>query len=194
MEENTVGVPSTPRGTWVQVTEGRVFYPTDPQPREVYLKDIAQALSRQVRYNGLSDYFISVGQHSCQAAWMAEMEGYNAKVQLAMLMHDAPETIIGDLIRPVKIQVPIFSVIEGKIMYAMNLGLDLPIIDHKLMKYFDNLCLAWEKRDMYPSALEWPMVPDVPFYCPKMTTWPMEYTERRFTKLFEYLRLEILHG
>jgi len=186
-----VGVPVTNRGTWMQLRGGRRFYPLDPRADEVFIEDIAHSLSRQIRYNGLSDLDVSVGQHSVNAAWIADIEGYHAGVQLAALMHDAPETYVADMVRPLKVEFPDYRALEDTVATVIWERFNLPVIDHKLIKYFDNLCLSWEKRDMYWSAEEWPNMLDVPEYCPTMTTWSPDYTKARFLNLFRWLMLEV---
>ncbi len=190
IQTNMVGVPVTNRGTWVQLMEGRIFYPLDPKAEDVFIEDIAQSLSRQIRFNGLSDEAINVAQHSCQCSWLADVLGHNTNIQFAMLMHDAPEYIVGDMIRPIKAEFPRFEEIEHNVMEVIIERFNLPRIDHTLMKYFDNIALSWEKRDMYKSARDWPSMVEVPDWCPTMKSWTIEYSKIRFLKLFEWLMLE----
>ena len=186
-----IGVPETSRGTWTQLTQGRRFYPMDPQPAEIFIEDIAKSLSKQIRFNGLADKDVNVAHHSVNAAWLAEVKGYSFEVQLAMLMHDAPEYILGDMIRPLKSLFPEFVVIENQLMVVIIRRFNLPVIDHKLIKFFDNLCLAWEHRDMYPSAENWPMLPDVPDCCYTMETWSAEKSEHMFLDMFSSLQYHL---
>jgi hypothetical protein len=187
-EINTAGVPDE---GWIQIANGHIFHPMDPRPEEVFIEDIAQSLSRSIRYNGHSDEIINVAHHSCNCAWLADTMGYNARVQLAMLMHEGGEYIVGDMIRPLKVKFPDFILIEDDIMAAINTRFNLPIIDHKLLKFFDNLALAWEKRDLYKSSREWPHMLAVPDWCPTINPWTHSYAEERFLSLFAWLQLEI---
>lgn len=186
----TTDLTGVPKEGWIQIANGRIFYPLDPRAEDVFIEDIAQGLSRQIRYNGQSDLIINVAQHSCNCVWIADVEGQSVDVQLAMLMHDAAEYIVGDLIRPIKAITPGFSKTEDAVMAVINERFDLPVIDHKLMKHFDNLALAWEKRDMYQSAREWPGIPDVPSWCLTMVPWTSARAEHRFLQLFSWLQLE----
>lgn len=187
-DTNMSGVPEE---GWIQIANGHIFHPMNPRPEEVHIEDIAQSLSRQIRYNGHSDGIINVAQHSCNCAWLADVMGHPAETQLAMLMHDAGEYITGDMIRPMKVKIPEFSVTEDAIMAAIIKRFNLPEITHKLLKYFDNIALAWEKRDLYRSSREWPNMEDVPEWCPTITTWTHTYAEQRFLNLFSWLQLEI---
>jgi hypothetical protein len=174
------------------LTQGRVFYPLDPQADEIFIEDIAFSLSRQNRYNGLSDQIVNIAQHSVNSSWLADMEGRDPRVQLAMLMHDAPEMIVGDLIRPVKMNLPDFVTMEESVMNVINDRFHLPIIPHKLMKYYDNLAWAWEKRDMFKSACRpWPNTLELPNWVPTMITWTPQFAEHRFLQLFHWLQKEV---
>jgi hypothetical protein len=84
--------------TWTQ----RRIDPTTMTPDEVSVTDIAHGLSRQCRYNGHTYGHLSVARH---CLWVAEYlgdQGYPWVIRLTGLLHDASETYIGDMIRPLK--------------------------------------------------------------------------------------------
>jgi len=181
------GVPVTDRGTWMQVGEGRIFYPLDPRPEEVFIDDIGMALSRLIRYNGLSDTWITVAQHSVQCEYMIYKDGGTFEDRLAMLMHDAAEAYIGDMIRPLKCMFPEFKKIEANIYAAIEEALGLPTMDEKTIKHYDNLAWAWEKRDFYPSSRDWPYTPDLPAYLPTMRQWSHSKSRKMFMQTWWHL-------
>lgn len=173
-DSTMAGVPTTARGHWMQVREGRVFYPLDPRVEEVFLEDIAYSLARKVRFGGLADEQIPVAQHLCQCQYMANEDGLGTREQYAILMHDCPEYITGDMVRPLKVDMPEFKKAEARIAVVVNKALDVPRVEHGLIKYYDNLAWAWEKRDCYKSALEWPNTPELPGYCYTMKPWSVD--------------------
>jgi len=184
------GVPTTERGHWMQVRDGRIFYPLDPRPEEVFLEDIGYSLARKVRFGGFADQQIPVSQHLCQCQWMALQEGYGVREQYAILMHDAPEYIVGDMIRPLKVDMPEFKLAEQRIAVVVNEALDVPTtVPHSVIKYFDNLAWAWEKRDLYKSSLEWPNTPVLPDYCYTMKPWGVENAYNTFMTQARLLRV-----
>jgi hypothetical protein len=93
--------------------------------------DIAHALARQCRYNGHTYGHLSVARHSL---WVAEYlgdRGYPYVVRLTGLLHDASETYIGDMIRPLKHNPKLgtaFAEVEAHVeaMIAMRFGLPYP--------------------------------------------------------------------
>lgn len=86
---------------------GRKFDPMQMTPGDVYIEDIAHALSLLCRGGGQLSYFYSVGQHSLNCAAEAKARGWSERQQLACLLHDASEGYISDIIRPVKIYLSI---------------------------------------------------------------------------------------
>jgi uncharacterized protein len=78
------------------------FYPLEPIKEDVNIIDIAHALSLITRANGHFEHFYSVAQHSINCCREAESRGYSQRVQLGCLLHDASESYISDITRPVK--------------------------------------------------------------------------------------------
>ena len=116
---------------------GRKFDPMQMTPGDVYIEDIAHALSLLCRGGGQLTYFYSVGQHSLNCATEAKARGWSERQQLACLLHDASEAYmsdvprpfkqhLSDIIRPVKIYLTNYLEIESKIMGTIltHFGLD----------------------------------------------------------------------
>ena len=70
-----------------------------PMADDIDLGDITHALAMQCRYNGNIPNFLSVAEHSILVASLVP-----AELRLAALLHDAAETYIGDIVRPLKHQ------------------------------------------------------------------------------------------
>ena len=76
---------------------GRKFDPMQMTPGDVYIEDIAHALSLLCRGGGQLTYFYSVGQHSLNCAAEAKARGWSERQQLACLLHDASEGYISEI-------------------------------------------------------------------------------------------------
>ena len=63
---------------------GRKFDPMQMTPGDVYIEDIAHALSLLCRGGGQLTYFYSVGQHSLNCAAEAKARGWSKRQQLAV--------------------------------------------------------------------------------------------------------------
>lgn len=111
--------PAPPPDGWVTTSRGQVWSLDDPRPKDVHIEDIAAGLSRECRYNGQLREdcdFLSVAEHSvAMAVWAVAKKVVRYREDaLAILLHDASEAILGDMVSPVKARDPIFKAIEAK--------------------------------------------------------------------------------
>lgn len=129
-----------PATGWLQTYTGKAFYPTAPHVNDVDILDIAHALSLQCRYNGHSKFFYSVAEHSVLISDFVSRE--NA---LWGLLHDGTEPYVGDMIRPLKLQLPAFREIEDavEVVIAAKFGMSLPIPDE--VETVDKMMIADER-------------------------------------------------
>lgn len=85
---------------------GRRLDLLDPSPLDVEIEDIAHGLARVARWNGqtLGPEIFSVAQHSLLVDHLAGRLAPQAgrRTRLAVLLHDAAEYVIGDMISPFK--------------------------------------------------------------------------------------------
>lgn len=96
------------KGNWMQTAGGRAYWPTDPRPEDVHIEDIAHALSQICRYGGHSPRFYSVAEHSFHVSHLVPPED-----ALHALLHDAAEAYCGDIVRPLKLNLPGYKDIEA---------------------------------------------------------------------------------
>jgi 5'-deoxynucleotidase YfbR-like HD superfamily hydrolase len=95
---------------------GGIFYPLDPRPEEVDIRDIAHALSMSCRYTGHVRRFYSVAEHSVLIAKWLETRGETNAVCFAGLLHDAGDAYLSDIASPAKRHMPEYRIIEDKII------------------------------------------------------------------------------
>lgn len=123
------------------------FYPMDPVINDINIKDIAHALSLMTRANGHFKHFYSVGQHSINCYREAKERGYSKRIQLGCLLHDASESYISDLTRPVKQNLSKYFEIEervqGLIYQKFGIG-DLSKEEMDNIKDVDDALLYYE--------------------------------------------------
>lgn len=87
---------------------------------DINLKDIANSLSKQCRYNGHVSKFYSVAEHCVRLARYAyynytNENNYNIRLASSLILHDAAEAYIGDMIHHLKSQCNDFKNFESKI-------------------------------------------------------------------------------
>lgn len=110
---------------------GRRLDLLDPTPVDIEIEDIAHGLSFVARWNGqtLGDFAYSVAEHSLlvETLFTRLIAKPQPKWQLAALLHDAPEYVIGDMISPVKNAVgPGYGELDQRLTAAIHLRFGLP--------------------------------------------------------------------
>jgi len=110
---------------------GRRLDLLDPSPLDVEIEDIAHGLARVARWNGqtVGSHAFSVAQHSVVVELIATSLNPNWPPgrQLAALLHDAAEYVVGDLISPFKTALGLdYKTFELSLMQAIHLRFGLP--------------------------------------------------------------------
>jgi 5'-deoxynucleotidase YfbR-like HD superfamily hydrolase len=99
---------------------------------DIEIEDIAHGLAFVARWNGQTrgDWPYSVAEHSILVEEIfTRQTGNEAKWQLAALLHDAPEYVIGDMISPVKAAVgPNYGELDLRLTAAVHLRFGLPAV------------------------------------------------------------------
>ncbi len=116
---------------WQRMLSGRRLDLLDPTPVDIEIVDIAHGLAFVARWNGQTegDFAYSVAEHSLLVVDIFRRQQPNAPVkwQLAALLHDAPEYVIGDMISPVKAAVgPGYGALDDRLTAAIHLRFGLP--------------------------------------------------------------------
>jgi len=123
--------PGAPVRAWQRMLSGRRLDLLDPSPLDVEITDIAHGLSRVARWNGQTsgDHAFSVAQHSLlvEQIFCRLAPASTPQEQLAALLHDAPEYVIGDMISPFKAVVGGgYKSVERRLQQAVHLRFGLP--------------------------------------------------------------------
>lgn len=136
----------------MNVYSGHKVDPLHIKEEDIYLEDIAHALSLISRGNGHIKYFYSVTQHSLNCAKEAQSRGYNKHVVLSCLFHDASEAYMSDLITPIKKQMKEYQVIGDKLLETIFQAFHIQLKDEEkiIWKEMDHLLLEAELKEMMP--------------------------------------------
>ncbi|WP_134497250.1 YfbR-like 5'-deoxynucleotidase [Microvirga pakistanensis] len=126
---------------WQRMLSGRRLNLLDPSPLDVELDDIAHGLARVARWNGqtVGDHIFSVAQHSLLVEAIADHldPDMQRSTRLAVLLHDAPEYVIGDIISPFKAVIgDAYKTIEAGLLGAIHLHFGLPAAPGAALKRF----------------------------------------------------------
>lgn len=115
---------------WQRMLSGRRLDLLDPTPMDIEIEDIAHGLAFVARWNGQTrgDWPYSVAEHSLLVEAIFSRQHRDARAwQLAALLHDAPEYVIGDMISPVKSAVGAgYGEMDARLAAAIHLRFGLP--------------------------------------------------------------------
>lgn len=147
------GSKAAPRA-WQRMLSGRRLDLLDPSPLDVEVDDIAHGLARVARWNGQTQgaYIFSVAQHALlvEALARAKVPRLDRNGRLAVLLHDAPEYVIGDMISPFKAVIgDSYKAVEKRLLAAIHLRFGLPA---RLPESVQNLIKAADRSAAYLEA------------------------------------------
>lgn len=122
--------PKAPR-VWQRMLSGRRLDLIDPSPVDVEIEDIAHGLARVARWNGQTKgpHAYSVAQHSVfvEAVAGALAPDLSPQARAMVLLHDAPEYVVGDMISPFKAVLGgDYKGVENRLLAAIHLRFGLP--------------------------------------------------------------------
>ncbi len=178
---------------------GRRLDLLDPSPLDIEIEDIAHGLSRVARWNGQTKggAAFSVAEHSILVADIFRFlePAAPADAQLAALLHDAPEYVIGDLISPFKAAVGLdYKALENRLLTAIHIRFGLPAVlpakQSRIIKRADKIAAYLEATQLAGFSVNearryfgrFARLPDT-----ALRTLPPETAKRRFLTQFEKL-------
>ena len=122
---------TAPPRAWQRMLSGRRLDLLEPSPLDIEIEDIAHGLARVARWNGQTSgsHAFSVAQHSL--AVLAIFDHFWPQTpppqRMIVLLHDAPEYVIGDMISPFKAIVGGgYKDVEARLQTAIHLRFGLP--------------------------------------------------------------------
>lgn len=118
---------------------------------DVNVNDIFHSLSLINRFCGQSRRAYSVAEHSIYCYIIADLLGFDNRIKAYALLHDASESMIGDMPTYVKQFLPKYKEIENKVESVIFSKLDLGDMtdDEKdIVKRIDNTMMLLEMRDL----------------------------------------------
>ena len=182
---------------------GRRLDLLDPSPLDVEIEDIAHGLARVARWNGQTHgaHIFSVAQHTLlvETVARAKWPSLDRRARLMVMLHDAPEYVIGDMISPFKAVIGgSYKVVEARLLAAIHLRFGLPpkhpeeIL--KIVKVADRGAAFLEATRLagFSAAEAQRFFGPPPKLSPAaerdyLTPWPAGTAEKRFLERFHVL-------
>ena len=187
---------------WQRMLSGRRLDLLDPSALDIEIEDIAHGLARVARWNGQTSgaHIFSVAQHTLLVDAIARRRtSLDNRARLAILLHDAPEYVIGDMITPFKAVIgDAYKAVEGRLLAAIHLRFGLPPV---LPAELTRLIKAADRASAYLEATRlagfglpeakrfFGTPPDVPAALERdyLTPWPAKDAQTRYLKRFAEL-------
>jgi 5'-nucleotidase len=201
-------MPAKPRAAssdaraWQRMLSGRRLDLLEPSPLDVEIEDIAHGLARVARWNGqtVGPHIFSVAQHSLLVETIARQRArLDRRRRLAILLHDAPEYVIGDMISPFKAVIgDSYKAVEARLLAAIYLRFGLPAVPpadlvsqvkaaDRAAAYLEATRLAGfsaaEARRFFGQPPKFSTVIERDY----LTPWPAETAEARYLDRFARL-------
>jgi len=178
---------------WIETYSGKVFDYENITNNEVDINDIAHALSNICRFNGHCSERYSVAEHSILVAnEIRKIDKDNYDLRLKALLHDATETYMPDVPRPLKVfwstkmDLRLFEDnIEDHIL--SQFGLKLTKEDKTIIKLYDNAMLRAERNVFFQKKILWEFPDNIPEIVPTIVGLYPHKAEREFLLEFNYL-------
>lgn len=130
------------------LSSGKIVDVLHPRVEDVDFRDIVNGLARVQRFGGqINAEHYSVAEHSVLVSRLC-----SPRNALRGLFHDASEAYIGDVVTPLKRQIPMYKAIETRWMLVIGqaLGLGDALVHLPVdVKVADLRALQTERRDLY---------------------------------------------
>lgn len=130
---------------WISSFTGKKVDLRRPQLQMISIYDIAHALSMYCRYVGHVESFYSVGEHSIYCSNL----GLTPSERLENLLHDATETYLGDVSRPLKQLLPKYKEIERAWDIVIREKFGLPMIETEQCNDIDGIMCVTEMKNLF---------------------------------------------
>ena len=192
-----------PPRAWQRMLSGRRLNLLDPSPLDVEIADIAHGLARVARWNGQTNgaHIFSVAQHTLLVEAIARLHvpRLDRRRRLAVLLHDAPEYVIGDMISPFKTVIgDAYKATEERLLAAIHLRFGLPAT---LPAELTNMIKSADREAAYLEATRlagfaaaearqfFGQAPSMSASAERdyLTPWPADTAESRYLKRFAEL-------
>ena len=152
-----------------------------PRPEQIDIRDVALGLSRIARFYGQTKGLpYSVAEHAVRVSLILPED-----LQLVGLLHDAAESVAGDVHSFLKRLIPQYVAIENKIEQVIARKWGLPWPHPPAVKVADLTLLSTEQRDLRTHS-SWRDSPYPPLK-ERIEPWTADKARREFLKRFHRL-------
>jgi 5'-deoxynucleotidase YfbR-like HD superfamily hydrolase len=175
----------------IKVSAGHYVDFMNPDPATIEISSVAAGLSKICRFGGQCPQFYSVAEHCIHATALAVSDGLVGDVLRAVFLHDAAEAYIGDMVKPLKVMMPEYAVVERRMEAAIEKAFGVEFLRwENTIKFFDRAMLKAEKTTMWPNdAEEWEGFSEIEDRDVPLRFWRPDQAEWQFLAMAKTLHL-----
>jgi 5'-deoxynucleotidase YfbR-like HD superfamily hydrolase len=174
----------------IMLYSGSYFNFLNPEQSNLTIDDIAHGLSHINRFTGHSEKPYSVAEHCVRGSY--EISEHLA---LDFLMHDASESVLGDVSTPLKMLLPDYKTVEKCVERAIanRFGTEFPMSPE--VKIVDTRMLATEVFHLMPRECQnWDCLQGVEKYAFTIEPWSAKVAKQMFlNRYYELLSKRKVH-
>jgi len=120
----------------------------------ITIEDIAHTLSQINRWGGRSPWPYTVARHSVDVYRVAHDAGAHRRLMREALLHDIAEAFTGDVVAPLKRELPVYNTIEALVRSQLAPKFGLPITESPEIAVWDRRARAIEREILFQSPPE----------------------------------------
>lgn len=178
-------------GNTIRLRSGKYLDLANPKPDQFTFADIAGALSKICRFGGQCEFFYSVAEHSYHCAIQAMEDGQSLENQRSVLLHDAAEAFIGDVVKPLKIMLPDYAELETLMEDCIANKFELTGYAHVIREIDHAMLIAERKRMFSRDSVLWAGEDQVRKLNVEFKMWDYRYAEQMFVTRAREIGLSI---
>jgi hypothetical protein len=172
------------RGPAIITATGKWVHPLSITADEISVRDAALALSKQCRFNGHCDRFVSVAEHCCIVHDLVHEAGAYPSILVAALLHDIGEVYLSDIPKPLKECFGEYRLFEDSIYATAMRKHGLPGERVEFVQEMDHQAFLYEvrmNRSRYVESFQFqvPALADIPDLG-KLKFWTHEVAYSKF--------------
>lgn len=177
----------------IRVRSGSYFDLTDPKSDQFTFGDIAGALAKICRFGGQINCFYSVAEHLLHCADQAQADGLPLESQRAVMLHDAAEAFVGDMVKPLKMLLPEYSEIESRVEAAIAAKFHIDFArEASAVSKIDREMLIAERRAFFSrDDVTWTGENEVRRLNRKFLGWNPRLAEEHFTSFAAAIGIDV---
>lgn len=168
---------------------GKMVDLLDMRRDDFCIEDIAHGLSHCCRYNGQTSRFYSVAEHCVRLSEWAMFQGRKINIARYLLLHDASEAYVGDIVYHLKKLLPDFIRIEEEILDSILIryGVITTSEEKAIAKMWDRSICVDEMRELMPSLDPAFQTDGIINLQIKIEGWTPEVAKQRYMSAFSKL-------